>query len=311
MGDIRASVDIGSNSLLLLIAEIDDEGRALHEISSVSAITSLGKKLDQTKKFSQESMDTTLKALEKFSHEIKKYSLKNEDVLVTATEASRVAENSEDFFNICKERFHFSTKIINSMGEAYYTSLGVSLSPKYQNEDHLVIMDIGGASTEIIKVQMDPFKVEDFVSLSVGSVRATDWIDENCFMEKMEQELKKIDVEKLKTSKLVCVAGTMVLLGCIMNGLTTFDQQGIENTEISFSFFSKFLNTLKDMGPEKLLMEYPILGKRSQTILGGARVAKAIAQKLEVQSFCLSSFGLRHGTLFKGNIEERYLLQKF
>ena len=92
---IRASIDIGSNSVLLLAAELDNVGtKILSEILNLSYITSLGRDLDKTKKFHPDSMQSTYEALLDYKIQLEKIHITPQEVLVTATEASRVALNS-------------------------------------------------------------------------------------------------------------------------------------------------------------------------------------------------------------------------
>ena len=110
----RASIDIGSNSVLLLAADLDESGnKILSELLDLSHITSLGKDLDKTKKFHTDSMNATYNALVEYKKELKKINIFPETVLVTATEASRVATNASEFFLKIKEELGFKITIIN------------------------------------------------------------------------------------------------------------------------------------------------------------------------------------------------------
>ena len=93
---LKASIDIGSNSVLLLISEYVDG--SFQDIESKSRVTSLGRNLDETGKFQDKSMDATFDALKEFKKIIGKYDIKPEETIMTATEASRVASNAADFF---------------------------------------------------------------------------------------------------------------------------------------------------------------------------------------------------------------------
>jgi exopolyphosphatase/guanosine-5'-triphosphate,3'-diphosphate pyrophosphatase len=121
----RASIDIGSNSVLLLAVELDSKGMITKELLNESFITSLGKDLDATKKFHPDSMKATYEALCEYKKMLNKINYLIENVIVTATEASRVSTNSREFFKRIKDEIGFNIQIISSDGEAYYTALGV------------------------------------------------------------------------------------------------------------------------------------------------------------------------------------------
>ena len=238
---IRASIDIGSNSCLLLILEI--EGSSFKTLESHSQITSLGKDLDINKAFLESSMTATLSALKDYREILTKYSIESSNVIVTATEASRVATNFDKLFNQAKEELGFSITRISGEGEAYYTALGVARGSS-GSDSIITIMDIGGASTELIKVQMDDFKILESVSLPVGSVRATDWLHKDEFSINMKKVLSAQSLNTYKVSKLVCVAGTMTTLSAIAENMKDFDESGIQGKTYSIGALEKMVSRL-------------------------------------------------------------------
>ena len=93
---IRASIDIGSNSTLLLIGNVDN-GQVCEVLENESRVTGLGRDLDLNKKFIQIAMDESVEALKEYSELIKKHNVPSENIIVTATEATRVAKNKDEF----------------------------------------------------------------------------------------------------------------------------------------------------------------------------------------------------------------------
>ncbi len=301
---LRASIDIGSNTTLLLAAEIGHDGSFI-EKANESRVTSLGKDLDKTGVFRDKSMKDTFKALSEYKDDLAKIGIGPESVIVTATEAARVAKNSSDFFQKVRKEIGFEVTIINGEGEAYYTSYGV-VSRSQLNESNITIMDIGGASTELIRVSVNPFEILSSISLPIGSVRCTDWLKEKIFDQKVEEIFQNFDLEAYKTDHLLCVAGSMTSLGSMIKGLKKFDSNEVNGTRISFSDFLKFTKKIKKKTPTELLLKFPFLGKRSKSIVGGAYLGEVIGSALEVNTFEISTLGLRYGTLLAGGIDEHY-----
>ena len=301
---LRASIDIGSNSILLLISEF--KNGKFEDIENEVTITSLGRGLDENKKFLDKSIDATFDALKSYKKIIKRYDLTPDETIVTATEASRVAENAKSFFEQVKKKLGFDVSIINSEGEAFYTAKGVVTGAGLQSED-ITIMDIGGASTELIKVKTEPFSIVETISLPVGSVRAYDWIEEGIFQEKMEKIFKDFGLGSYKTQNLLCVAGTMTSIGAMILGLSNFQESSVNDSEVQFSKFCEYLEKIKVLDEDTLKVQYPFLGKRSKTIVSGARVARAIGLELEVESFKISTLGLRYGVLLEDKIQEKFM----
>lgn len=298
----RASIDIGSNSVLLLLVEIDSEtGFISEEILNVANVTSLGKEIDKNQTFLEERMAATFEVLKEYKQLLEKQEFPVEEVLVTATEASRVAKNAGDFYQKVKNELGFIVKIISADTEAYLTGLGVSSSNKTNQSTHISVMDIGGASTELIKINLNPFNIISSVSLPIGSVRAMELINKGEFETKMK-ELLTSKLNSYKTDELICVAGTMTSLGAIYKGLSQFDASVIDGMNISMVIFPQFVRDLNLTTVENLNLLFPYLEKRTPMLGAGGKVALEIANYLSVQSLVISTRGLRYGAVIEGKI---------
>ncbi len=295
---IRTSIDIGSNSILLLSVEWNN--KILRELLNCSHITSLGKELDQNKSFHPDSMQATLEALSEYKIKLEKIKVNPVHVFVTATEAARVATNASEFFLKIKNTLGFNVQIISCEQEAYFTALGVVSGIDNKDKD-LVIMDIGGASTELIKVQINPFKIVSSISLPVGSVRGTDWKKSGEFDLKM-REILSHPIKEYQTEMMICVAGSMTSLATIFLGKKEFNDKDIDGIEINFEEFKIFKTELQKQTSEELLKNYPFLGKRAPVVAAGAEVGQMILEKLEVQSIRVSTRGLRYGVVTQGHL---------
>lgn len=302
----RASIDIGSNSVLLLAVDLDSNSSISNEVLNESFITSLGKDLDATKKFHPDSMQATYEALKTYKALLDKIKFPIDQVIATATEASRVSTNSREFFKKIKDELGFNIQIITSDGEAYYTALGVVSSLGSHAGNSIVVMDIGGASTELIKINTAPFKIESSVSLPVGSVRATDWKKAGEFDQKLS-EMLILDMSEYETKILVCVAGSMTALASMYLGQREYVDSKVDGMQIAFSSFQEFSRDLQKTTVENLLMLFPFLGKRAPMVSGGAHVAELIGKKLNIEMIKVSTRGLRYGVVCTGGINEQYL----
>lgn len=303
---IRASIDIGSNSVLLLAAEVDEKsGSIIRELLNESFITSLGRELDVTKKFHPESMQATFNALSEYKKLLDKIQFPVEKTIVTATEASRVSTNSREFFKKIKDELGFTIQIISSDGEAYYTALGV-ISSLEKSSNKTVIMDVGGASTELIRINLNPFQILETVSLPVGSVRATDWKKNGEFDSRMNDILSP-DLSSYHTETLVCVAGSMTALASMYLGQRVYEDHKIEGMKIAFNSFQDFSRDLQNTTVENLLLLFPFLGKRAPMVAGGSRVVELIGKKLKIDTMKVSTRGLRYGTVLSGGIDEQFI----
>lgn len=291
---IKASIDIGSNSVLLLAVEWN--GKIVKELLNFSYITSLGKDLDKTKNFHPDSLKATYDALVDYKNKLEKLGVLPKDVTITATEAARVATNSKEFFLKVKDELGFNVSIISADKEAYYTALGV-VSGVESDANELIIMDIGGASTELIKIKKNPFEIISSISLPVGSVRATDWKNENIFEHKM-QDILSTPMSNYKTSTMICVAGSMTSLATMFLDKKEFNDKAIDGMDINFTEFKKFQISLLNLSTQELLLKYPFLGKRAPMVAAGAHASAMILEKLDVKTIKVSTRGLRYGIIF-------------
>lgn len=308
MSPMRASIDIGSNSVLFLITSVKEKG--FEDIISMAEIAGLGKGIDKTGQLDLERRLATIKILKKYVKEAKKYDFKPSEIIVTATEACRATSNAESFIDEVKKQTGLEIKVITGEAEAIMTARGICHGLDNRDEE-FVILDVGGASTELMIVQNHPFKVIDTISTPIGSVRAKDYIDEGIFQKKMDDIFAKYDLSSYRASNITGVAGTMTSIAAMIKGSSKFEENKVNGLEISFDRFENYLNKLSNLTPEKLQVQYPFLGKRSETILSGARVARAFGIKLGVTNFNISTLGLRYGAvLYKEEFPIEFLYKR-
>ena len=140
-----AAIDIGTNAVLLLIMDQIGEPR---EVLDASTITRLGEGLARNGRLIPTAMERTVKALEKYRHLLDAHQARL--VACFGTSAVREAENGAEFIAMARERAGLDVKVFSEYEEAFYTYLSVKHDPLIRGEN-LVIVDIGGGSTEIAR----------------------------------------------------------------------------------------------------------------------------------------------------------------
>jgi exopolyphosphatase / guanosine-5'-triphosphate,3'-diphosphate pyrophosphatase len=304
--DIRASIDIGSNSVLLLAADMS-HGK-FNELSRRSEITSLGRELDRHKAFHEESMSATFAALSSYAADCDRMEVPRNEIIVTATEAARVAQNAGAFFSKVERELGLSVQILNAKGEAYYSSRGILFNSNFSS-DIITLMDIGGASTELIRLQVKDSTVLDTISMPVGAVRATQWLDDQLFV----QNLQKIfldfrnEIDKFQTKELYCVAGTMTSLGNMHLERKEFVEDDVHGLILKSEDIDQMFKKYAEWSPEKFQESFPFLGKRSRSIRGGLHLVYHLSHRLLVKELSISTYGLRFGTILEGKIKKEHL----
>lgn len=304
--DLRASIDIGSNSVLLLVADVS--GGKLKEISKRSEITALGKDLDKSKRFHPDSMDTTFDALKSYAEECDSHGIPRDKIIVTATEASRVAQNAPEFFERVLKELQVQVNVITSEAEAYFSTKGILFNTKFSSEI-ITIMDIGGASTELIKVNTRTLQILDSISMPIGAVRSAQWLEDQLFV----QNLQKIfldfrsEIDEFQGKELFCVAGTVTSLGNMHLQNREFVEDDVHGLVLKSEDIDNLFKKFSQSTPEQFLESFPFLQKRSQSIRGGLHLAYHLIHRLLVKELTISTYGLRFGTLLEGKIRKEFI----
>ena len=304
--ELRASIDIGSNSVLLLIADVTNN--KLQEILKKSYITSLGKDLDKTKVFHAESMIATFEAIKEYAEECDKHNIPRENIIATATEASRVAQNAPDFFTKIKNELGVSVLAITSQAEAYFSTKGILFNSNFDS-DVITIMDIGGASTELIKVNTMNFNILETISMPIGAVRASQWLEDGLFVQNLQKTFLDFrnDIDKFQSKNLYCVAGTVTSLGNMHLQNKEFVEDDVHGLVIRAEDIDNLFKKYSEHQPEQFLDLFPFLQKRSNSIRGGLHLVYHIIHRLLVKEVTISTYGLRYGTILEGEIKKEFV----
>ena len=305
MMDIRASIDLGSNSCLLLVAQM--EGSALKNVlENESRVTGLGRDLDRNGRFLEIAMEETFEALAEYKTICERHGIPAKEIIATATEASRVSSNSREFFDKVKNELGINLKIITGLAEAYYSTKGILVGEGL--DKNLAIMDIGGASTEFILVGPGAEITKSF-STPVGSVRVTNWLADGSFDERFSMLLENFgaDLSQIQAQTLHCVAGTMTSLANMHLDNRDFVENEVHGHILTKNDIEEMVEKYQNFSPQEFLERFPFLGKRSAAIKGGLLLAQRLASAVNVSDFKVSTYGLRYGTLLEGEIRHEHL----
>jgi exopolyphosphatase/guanosine-5'-triphosphate,3'-diphosphate pyrophosphatase len=231
-----AAIDCGTNSIRLLIADID--GGSFREIHREMEIVRLGQGVDKTGQFHPDAIIRTLAAVDKFAIEIAKRGV--EKIRFCATSATRDATNRDLFIDGVKARLGIAPEVIPGEVEAALSFQGATRDFPATDGPFLVI-DIGGGSTEFVFGTTD---VEFAKSMNIGCVRmserhftggdadpgqiaaAIEDIDEA-----IVQAAKVVPITQSKT--LVAVAGTATTVAAAALELDNYDRYAIHLSRIS------------------------------------------------------------------------------
>jgi exopolyphosphatase/guanosine-5'-triphosphate,3'-diphosphate pyrophosphatase len=231
-----AAIDCGTNSIRLLIADID--GNNFREIVRDMEIVRLGQGVDQTGQFHPDAIARTLAAVDKFAAEIAKRGV--EKIRFCATSATRDATNRHLFVDGVRERLGIELEVISGDEEAALSFTGAIKDLDPSNGPFLVV-DIGGGSTEFV---FGTATVEAARSVNIGCVRMSErhFASDPATPEQIEaartdiqaaisQAAAVVPITRAKT--LVAVAGTATTVAAAALELPEYDRYAIHLSRIS------------------------------------------------------------------------------
>ncbi|MBI1842606.1 MAG: Ppx/GppA family phosphatase, partial [Verrucomicrobia bacterium] len=144
-GELRAIIDIGTNSVKLLIAEVS--GRVVTPVHEVSEQTRLGRGFYETHELQSEAIGDTLRVLDEFKYVAAHRGARR--LQVVATSAVRDARNQRTFLDAVLRHVGVKVDVLTGDLEADWVYQGVTSDPALAGQ-RLLIVDVGGGSTEFI-----------------------------------------------------------------------------------------------------------------------------------------------------------------
>jgi exopolyphosphatase/guanosine-5'-triphosphate,3'-diphosphate pyrophosphatase len=231
-----AAIDCGTNSIRLLIADID--GNNFREVVRDMEIVRLGQGVDETGQFHPDAIARTLAAVDKFAAEIAKRGV--EKIRFCATSATRDATNRHLFVDGVRDRLGIELEVISGDEEAALSFAGAIKDLDPSNGPFLVV-DIGGGSTEFV---FGTSTVEAARSVNIGCVRMTERHFANDPVTTLQIELARTDIQAAiaqaaavvpitKAKTLVAVAGTATTVAAAALELPEYDRYAIHLSRVS------------------------------------------------------------------------------
>ena len=304
----RAVIDVGTNSVKLLVADVN--AKHVEPVFEDSEQTRLGRGFYDTHILQAEPITLTADAVGKFSNKAK--SLGAESIRIIATSAARDALNSRDLINAIKRASGINVEIISGEQEADWAFQGVISSPELAAHP-LLILDVGGGSTEFILGYQGHAHFRE--SFKLGTVRLFEQLQpgdkpsrndlENCrqwlseFLSKnVEPRIRSaLAVLSKEDVLLVGSGGTSTILARIERQMEDYDRQKIESTRLTFA---KVQATAERLWGIPFSERQAIAGlppKRADVILTGVAIYEAVMKQFGYAELRVSTRGLRFAAI--------------
>ncbi len=294
-----ASIDIGSNTVLMLLAE--ERGGVWSGVRDHAEITRISEGLDGSGVLAEGAILRTIQALSGFV-EIARNAGASE-ILATGTAPFRRSANGEEVAARIGTELGITVEVVSGEREAELSLLATTHSfPAY---DEMYVVDIGGASTEVIAFGSPHAPMQ---SLDIGSVRLTercvrndppDAADRARLEAALEQALDRVDVRLSAAAPLVGIAGTVTTVACLDLELADWDADRVHGHVMSAARVGDIAEELIGRSVAERAAMTGMEPKRADVIAAGALLLARLMERLSVQRLIVSDRGLRWGRLYE------------
>jgi exopolyphosphatase/guanosine-5'-triphosphate,3'-diphosphate pyrophosphatase len=293
-GDTLAAIDIGTNSVRLLV--IDSAGR---ELERLMRMTRLGQGVDVTGALAPEAIARTVLVLADYGARLRAHGVTR--LRAVATSAARDAKNGQDFFEAAQTALGVRPELLSGDAEARLSFHGATHGLSRSDGPFLVI-DLGGGSTELVLGTEQP---EAAISLQMGCVRMTERHlksdpPSTAELAACEQDVRRelaqvrgvIDVSRARS--VVGLAGTVTALSAMQLGLERYDATRTHHSRLTAAEVAALCARLAraTVAERRSLLVEPA---RAEVIVGGALVLSTMMSELGLTELLVSERDILDG----------------
>ena len=308
--DAHASIDIGSNTLRLLLASPPSDpesSQPWQEIAYNHYIVRLGEGLHNTGRLSEAGMSRAIKALKSFKTTIDKHDIANDHIFAVATAAVREAKNGIEFQQRVTDELGLHITVIDGDTEASRSLQGAASVLHQEMRDDMLLFDIGGGSTEFIRVNQG--NIIDAISRKLGVVKLIEAhlksdppseADFKAMKDTVHQHLDSVETYWQKSSShipthMVGTAGTVTTVAAVEMNLLPYDAEKVNNHRISYKTFENLRDRLLSMNHEQRQKIPTIEVGRADLIIGGLAIIESMMERWNYSAFITVDAGLLEG----------------
>ncbi len=294
-----AVIDVGTNSVKLLIGERDLAGR-WRTVVDQAELTRLGEGLAQHRVIGDAALERTAGAIAGMADEAKRRSV----LAITAvgTAGLRIASNRNEVVAAIEARTGLHIEVISGEEEgrlayvAARSGLGISAGS-------LVVFDTGGGSTQFTFGHGS--SVDERFSVDVGAVRYTERykLDGAVSPEALHGAMSAIsaDLSRIEgrpaPAALVAMGGAVTNIAAVKHGLAHYDPTVVQGTVLDRAEVERQIELYRSRDADARRTIIGLQPKRAEVILAGACIVRTVMQKMGKETLTVSDRGLRHGVL--------------
>ena len=298
-----AAVDCGTNSIRLLVADLDVDNVMLHDLDRRMEIVRLGQGVDRTGRLAPDALRRTLAALEVYARRIRE--LDATRVRMVATSATRDAANRSDFVTGVVTTLGVEPEVISGAEEAALSYDGATRELRDGNAAApYLVVDIGGGSTEF--VLGDDEGVVAGCSVDIGCVRMTERHFHSDPPTAAQAAAARADIEAgidaaaldvpLEQARTVCaVAGTATTVAGMALGLPAYDATAIHHARVKADDVRRISEELLAMTRRERAAVPVMHPGRVDVIAAGALTLRAVVERIGVDEIVASEHDILDG----------------
>lgn len=299
-------IDIGSNSVRLLLAEVGKKN-SIRIINELKEYVRLGDGLDKDNVLSEEKMELGIKTLQTYKNICDAFKVSK--ITAVATEAVRRATNRDVFLNKTKE-IGLNIRVLTGLEEAYYDYFSAINT---MHIDNALLMDIGGASTEIILVKNR--ELVNSISFPFGAITLTERFETSeAISSRTENELTsylKSNLETLPWLKeaigfpLIGIGGSIRTAAKIHKKAINYPLNLLHNYELKYSDIVNIYENVKCKNNAQRKKIKGLSSDRADIFVGAATLIKTLMEFCSIKDIKISRNGIREGLLYSNLCEDK------
>ena len=316
-----AAIDIGTNSIHMVLAAVDQQLRSFSVLITEKTSIRLGERDPETGDLTSQAMERAMEALRHYQQLAESHGANA--VVGVATSAVREAGNGRQFLALIERKLGLQVDLVNGREEARLIYLGVLSAMDFAGAPHL-ILDIGGGSTELILA--DSQDTRSLSSLRVGAVRlAQDFGVHGALTAERVQFLKTFIQGMLEPAVckvqqrlamdespvLVCTSGTAMAIGSLLALRLGTTAQHLNGLRFGLNHVQELMRELVTLELEQRRQLPGLSERRADIIVTGGLILETAMELLNVQEMVLCKRALREGLIVNWMLRHNLIVDRF
>ena len=289
MGRLLSAVDIGSNTIHLLVAEADADG--VRKVAESSEWLGLGEAVGRKGEISTVEADAVVKTLNNYKRISR--TERAEGWYVFGTEALRKAKNSKSLLKRLKSELGMEVDLITSDREAELGLRGTLVD--CGGTESALFVEVGGGSAQVAEIANDRLVSDRSLAIGTGALMAKLDLAHPCEHFKVDS-LRSVVGEALQEALVSFEPERMIVSGGVGRGiwraLHADGDRMIHREELDYLIWAT-----PRLTTQQIIERFRVKAKRASTLLPGAIIFRTIMEAYKMDEMLISRYGVREGAI--------------